>query len=67
MGIQIREMVIQAKVASEKGVKEKKGDNVEEEKSSEKTVSKLSYSMRKQIVEDCVNEVMDKLNKIRQL
>lgn len=67
MGIQIREMVIQAKVASEKGNKEKKGDKVEEVKSSDNTVSKLSYSMRKQIVEDCVNEVMDKLNKIRQL
>lgn len=67
MGIQIREMVVQAKVGSESSKKEKKGDKEVEEAGSEKTVSKLSYSMRRQIVEDCVNEVMDKLNKIRQL
>ena len=59
MGIQIREMVVQAKVGSESSKKEKKGDKEVEEAGSEKTVSKLSYSMRRQIVEDCVNEVMD--------
>ena len=64
MGIQIKEMVVQGKIG-EGGTKSKgkeKEANVEK-KDTEKTVGKISYSLRRQIVEECVDEVIDRIQK----
>lgn len=64
MGIQIKEMVVQGKIG-EGGTKPKgneKEANVKK-KDTEKTVGKISYSLRRQIVEECVDEVIDRIQK----
>jgi hypothetical protein len=64
MGIQIKEMVVQGKIG-EGGTKSKgkeKEANVKK-KDTEKTVGKISYSLRRQIVEECVDEVIDRIQK----
>jgi hypothetical protein len=68
MAVEIREMVIQAKVndVAQKAAEEPSGKKASAS-SSEQVVTKLSYSIKRQIIEDCVSEVMEKLNKTRQL
>lgn len=64
MGIQIKEMVVQGKIG-EGGTKSKgkeKEANVKK-KDTEKPVGKISYSLRRQIVEECVDEVIDRIQK----
>jgi|688.fasta_scaffold1979822_2 hypothetical protein len=67
MAVEIREMVIQAKVGDDKSEKSTESTPKKSSSASDKVVSKLSYSIKKQIIEDCVNEVMEKLNKSRNL
>jgi hypothetical protein len=67
MAVEIREMVIQAKVAENKNEKSTEPTTKKSSSASDKVVTKLSYSIKKQIIEDCVSEVMEKLNKSRNL
>ena len=67
MAVEIREMVIQAKVNEESSGKSIEVPAKKPTESADKVVTKLSYSIKKQIIEDCVNEVMEKLNKSRNL
>ena len=64
MGIQIKEMVVQGKIG-EGGTKSKgkEKDAGVKKKEAEKPVGKISYSLRRQIVEECVNEVIDRIQK----
>lgn len=65
MPVQINEMVIKGAVGTpgEAGTKPapKKPDA-----GMEKAIGKLSYSLRRQIVQECVQEVMDKINLSRE-
>ena len=64
MGIQIKEMVVQGKIGE--GGNKSKGKEKEanvKKKDTEKTVGKISYSLRRQIVEECVDEVIDRIQK----
>ena len=64
MGIQIKEMVVQGKIGE--GGTQSKGKEKEanvKKKDTEKTVGKISYSLRRQIVEECVDEVIDRIQK----
>lgn len=64
MGIQIKEMVVQGKIGE--GATRSKGKEKDEgvkKKEAEKPVGKISYSLRRQIVEECVNEVIDRIQK----
>jgi hypothetical protein len=67
MAVEIREMVIQAKVNEAISEKPKEATSKKSSSASNKVVTKLSYSIKKQIIEDCVIEVMEKLNKSRNL
>jgi len=67
MAVEIREMVIQAEANETGSEKSSKGPVKKATQSADKVVTKLSYSIKKQIIEDCVNEVMEKLNKSRNL
>jgi hypothetical protein len=67
MAVEIREMVIQAKVNEAISEKPKDTTSKKSSSASNKVVTKLSYSIKKQIIEDCVIEVMEKLNKSRNL
>jgi hypothetical protein len=67
MAVEIREMVIQAKVNEGTSEKTTVETTKKSSSSADKVVTKLSYSIKKQIIEDCVNEVMEKLNKSRNL
>lgn len=58
MPVQINELVVKGNVDQEKGKKEDKKAN---SKSKEDGMSKLSYSLRKQIVDQCTEEVLAKL------
>lgn len=64
MGIEIREMVIQGKVdksGKAPAADEKKGAGKSAD--SEKVVGKISYALRRQLIDDCVQEVLEKINK----
>ena len=64
MGIQIKAMVVQGKIGE--GATQSKGKEKEanvKKKDTEKTVGKISYSLRRQIVEECVDEVIDRIQK----
>jgi len=78
MPVEIKEMVIKGIVSKGKAGKKddpvKSGDNVQyspaegqtggkEDKQLEKPVASLTYGLRKQIVQQCVQEVMDALNR----
>ncbi len=67
MAVEIREMVIQAQANEASSEKSSKTPAKKSTESADKVVTKLSYSIKKQIIEDCVNEVMEKLNKSRNL
>lgn len=65
MPVEINEMVIKGSVgtpaeAAAKPEAKKPGAD------TEKTIGKLSYSLRRQIVQECVQEVMDKINLSRE-
>ncbi len=67
MAVEIREMVIQAQANEGSSEKSSKGPAPKPAESADKVVTKLSHSIKKQIIEDCVSEVMEKLNKSRNL
>lgn len=67
MAVEIREMVIQAKVGDNKSEKSTEPPTQKSSTVSGKVVTKLSYSIKKQIIEDCVTEVLEKLNKLKRL
>ncbi len=61
MPVEINEMVIKGSVESKAPefpvkTEQKKGAAVE------KAIGKLSYTLRRQIVQECVQEVLDKIN-----
>jgi hypothetical protein len=64
MGIQIKEMVVQGKIGEGGNQsKKKEKDASGKKKDTEKPVGKISYSLRRQIVEECVNEVIERIQK----
>lgn len=78
MPVEIKEMVIKGIVSKGKAGKKddpvKSGDTIQyspaegqaggkEDKQLEKPVASLTYALRKQIVQQCVQEVMDALNR----
>jgi hypothetical protein len=67
MAVEIREMVIQAQANEDSSAKSSKEPAKKSTESADKVVTKLSHSIKKQIIEDCVSEVMEKLNKSRNL
>ncbi len=54
-------MVIKGTVGSPQSEPEK-AKMQKSEGAGEKTLGKLSYALRRQIVQECVQEVMDKIN-----
>ncbi len=65
MPVEINEMVIKGSVGTPKETPEKAASKPGAS-GSEKTLSKLSYALRKQIVQECVQEVLDKINMSRE-
>lgn len=67
MAVEIREMIIQAKMNEQ--IVQKSSNEIPQVKSTSPhaAVTKLSYALRRQIIEDCVSEVMEKLSKLRSL
>lgn len=65
MPVEINEMVIKGAVGTPKEASEK-ASSKKGESGAEKTLSKLSYALRKQIVQECVQEVLDKINLSRE-
>jgi hypothetical protein len=68
MPVEIREMVIKGVVGPEKdgGKPAKPGGEASgpgADRTEQKPVGRLSYALRRQIVQECVHEVMDKLNR----
>lgn len=54
-------MVIKGSVESKTSQQPAKAEQ-DKPAASEKAIGKLSYTLRRQIVQECVQEVMDKLN-----
>jgi hypothetical protein len=65
MPVEINEMVIKGTVGSTQSEPEKAKPQ-KEDAAGEKTLGKLSYALRRQIVQECVQEVMDKINLSRE-
>lgn len=65
MPVEINEMVIKGSVGSPHSEPEKAKPQ-KGEAAGEKTLGKLSYALRRQIVQECVQEVMDKINLSRE-
>lgn len=65
MPVEINEMVIKGTVGTP-GEKTDQAKPKQGESSSEKTLGKLSYALRRQIVQECVQEVLDKINLSRE-
>jgi len=60
MPIKIKELLIKANVGDKK--EEKK--SVKSSKTLDESSSKLSYSQKKQIVEECTREVLEKIKRL---
>ncbi len=58
-------MVIKGAVGTPKEAPEKEGPK-QGDSGTEKTLGKLSYALRRQIVQECVQEVLDKINLSRE-
>jgi len=65
MPVEINEMVIKGTVGTPGEVADKAKPQ-QGDASSEKALSKLSYALRRQIVQECVQEVLDKINLSRE-
>ena len=65
MPVEINEMVIKVTVGTP-GKETDKAKPKQGESASEKTLGKLSYALRRQIVQECVQEVLDKINLSRE-
>jgi hypothetical protein len=65
MPVQINEMVIKGAVGTPGEAGEKPAPK-KQDAGMEKAIGKLSYSLRRQIVQECVQEVMDKINLSRE-
>ena len=76
MPVEIKEMVIKGIVTKGKSPKKDdavrsgdtiqygpSGDGVAKEAKSDKPISSLSYALKRQIVKECMQEVMDALNR----
>ena len=71
MPVEIKELIVQAKAQTAgKGNKTSKSDADEKTSapaSGSGVVGRITYDLRRQLVEDCVLEVMDKLQKNRMI
>lgn len=58
MPVQINELVVRGVVDEEKGKKEEKSFNTQ---ADEEVIAELSYSLRKQIIDQCADEIISRL------
>jgi hypothetical protein len=61
MPVEINEMVIKGSIESKTPEVPVKTDR-KKAAAQEKAIGKLSYTLRRQIVQECVQEVLDKIN-----
>lgn len=71
MPVEIKELIVQANINGEEGKKAtyvpKKTDSKSSSGSSSGVVGRITHDLRRQLVEDCVIEVLDQLQKNRML
>jgi hypothetical protein len=67
MAVEIREMIIQAKMNEQIVQKSSNELSQNQSTSPHAAETKLSYALKRQIIEACVSEVMEKLSKLRSL